>query len=594
MKRNGSLALFLILLLSNILLISTSTYKHHSSNSKSFLKSQVKNKSKYSSNHKHYFNKSNLMLNIINEIRNQKTQKRKHYGLNRMKREDIKTNQVVGWMSVTSITLANPDYFPDLSTPNGTQRVYYDKNFTRLNPLFKPGDNTIPYPTAFYFKLNDNYLFYYASKTDDHILGSMNINSIKQAALQIKNTSCFNIVDFSENKWIFCNEGDAEALKFICKIQKALGLEMERNCGANQAVINAPKPKVEIQKVKQPLIIIPLPSKFCNANWDYSKNGDNWECECKTGKEQSPINLPTTIDSVDSAFKPNFEYLIVDKQIIIDDSQIGIYKGDVLKVRIEGGLLKILHPNMGRVVTPDGSVYQAKEIQFHSPSEHLIEGKRLDLEMEVVHYGITKGDIYKKLVLSILFVSSPGSLNKFFDKINVYDLPNPIDRYREIPDSIFIPYVFFKSEDDDMNIMKPFSFYTYQGSMTTPPCEETVIHYVTSSPIPLSNTSITLMKEALRVPDMIDTKGNLKIDNNVYENYRNDQPLNGRAVFHYDFNKYECPELTNKLNKKNKETKSGHYEKITKNAEKYFYVPGFEPSGLPNSILVTEEEANNK
>jgi carbonic anhydrase len=503
-----------------------------------------------------------------------------------------KTNIVEGWLSITSVTLANPDYFPDLTTPAGTQKVFYDQNFSRLNPEYKVGSQDVPYPTAFYFKLNDKYLYYYTNKTSKVLLATMSLVSFKQVSLQIKNTSCFNIIDFKENKWVLCSETDKQALEFICKIQSTLKLELERNCSTKVENFDSHQ-KIEIRKINQPLIIIPLPSNYCNTNWDYNKNGDNWECLCKDGKEQSPVDLPPKKMAVESEVKPNFEYVIADKIIPKNDAQVNVNKGDTLNVIYEDHSIKIKHPDMGRVVTPEGGIFVAKEIVFHSPSEHLIDGKRQELEMQVIHYGQTVGDIYKRVVLSFLFTSSPGSLNKFFDKMNVYDLPNPLDKSRVIHDNIFIPYVFFKSDEEDMNIMKPFSFYTYNGSVTTPPCNEDVIIYVASDPIPLSNTSITLMKEALRVPDKIDSKGNIQIDNNVYENFRNVKPLNGRAVYLYDKDLYECPDLSSTGNKQKEAENKGHYEKITKKSERYFYVPGFQPSGLPNSILVTDEEANN-
>ena len=508
-------------------------------------------------------------------------------------KDKVNTNKDIlaeGWLSITSVTLANPDYFPFINTPSGIQKVFYDSNFTRLNPEYSVNNKDVPYPTAFYFKLNKDYLFYFTSKKSDKILSTISLLSIKQASLQIKNPSCLDIYDFKENKFEFCSEEIEVALSFVCKIQKEKGFELERTC--NKSGSATLLPNILVREIEQPLIIIPLPSKYCNTNWNYNKQGANWECECINGKEQSPVNLPSKEKAVENSFKPNFEYLLVDKVINTNDAQINVLKGDKLKVIFENSAIKIKHPNMGRIVTPDGQIFQAKEIIFHNPSEHLINDKRMDLEMQVVHYGITKGDISKKLVLSILFTSSPGSLNKFFDKINVYDLPNPLDKYREIEDNLFIPYVFFSSEESDMNIMKPFSFFTYQGSMTAPPCEESVIHYVTSDPIPLSNTSITLMKEALRVPDMMDVSGNLQIDNNVYENFREVQPLNGRAVFHYDHIKFDCPEVSNTLINSSKDKENGHYEKVVKNNVKYFFVPGYEPSGLPNSILVTDSEAN--
>ena len=33
--------------------------------------------------------------------------------------------------------------------------------------------------------------------------------------------------------------------------------------------------------IKQPIILVPLPSPICNQRWDYKLNGDNWDCLCK-------------------------------------------------------------------------------------------------------------------------------------------------------------------------------------------------------------------------------------------------------------------------------------------------------------------------
>jgi hypothetical protein len=35
----------------------------------------------------------------------------------------------------------------------------------------------------------------------------------------------------------------------------------------------------------------------------------------------------------------------------------------------------------------------------------------------------------------------------------------------------------------------------------------------------------------------------------------------------------------------------GHYEKVDKNVQKYFYVESDKPSGLPNSFVISEKEA---
>jgi len=52
-------------------------------------------------------------------------------------------------------------------------------------------------------------------------------------------------------------------------------------------------PVVEIKEtVNQPIILIPLPSPFCNYKFNYKENGDDWNCKCEEGYMQSPIAIP--------------------------------------------------------------------------------------------------------------------------------------------------------------------------------------------------------------------------------------------------------------------------------------------------------------
>uniref|UniRef100_A0A8C3KG57 Carbonic anhydrase 6 n=1 Tax=Calidris pygmaea TaxID=425635 RepID=A0A8C3KG57_9CHAR len=63
-------------------------------------------------------------------------------------------------------------------------------------------------------------------------------------------------------------------------------------------------------------------------------------------------------------------------------------------------------------------------------------------------------------------------------------------------------------------------FYRYQGSLTTPPCSESVIWTIFHSPIVLSHTQISLLENTL-----------LDWQNRTLRNdYRHAQPLNGRVV----------------------------------------------------------------
>jgi len=194
--------------------------------------------------------------------------------------------------------------------------------------------------------------------------------------------------------------------------------------------------------------------------------------------------------------------------------------------------------------------------------------------------------ILRSKLYPFLFKKKPGVYNKFTDDVDFFNLPSPLNKKRKITAPLFIPKIFFNTGDEEMPMMKPFSFYTYQGSLTAPPCTQRTIMYVASKPIPLGSTALQLFEEALRMPDLMDTKGNVIISKLLPENNRSTQPLNGRAVFYYDHIKYCGPDPVKKPVKK-----KGHYEKKINKMVDYFFVNGNNPSGLPGAFVVSEKEA---
>ena len=100
--------------------------------------------------------------------------------------------------------------------------------------------------------------------------------------------------------------------------------------------------------------------------------------------------------------------------------------------------------------------------------------------MQVIHYGKTKGDIAKQIVLSFLFKKSPGVYNKFIDDLDFFNLPNPNTKKRAILNPIFIPKIFYSSDFNNIAVQKTFSLHTYQGSLTVHPCSKKTIQYVAS------------------------------------------------------------------------------------------------------------------
>jgi len=351
-----------------------------------------------------------------------------------------------------------------------------------------------------------------------------------------------------------------------------------------------------IKKEYKQVIIIPTASKNCNEGWNYVNKGSDWECTCKDGIMQSPIDLPIKSTASPTTLMPMFSYERV--KVNAEESTIDglIEGGKKISIRYEKKALRIFHPNMGKIVALDGSVYVAEEILFHTPSEHKINGEQFDIEMQVIHYGRTKGDIANQIVLSILFKNSPGHYNKFLDKIDFFNLPNPLEPAIELQHDFFIPSVFLDTDAEDILAMEPFTFFNYEGSLTSPPCTERTTYYVTADPIPLSNTVIQLFKEALSKPDAIekDAEGNIKgvnVDSDSIENNRDVQEINERTVYLFDHILNGC--ITYQPPKRNIK-KAGHYEKVTKTADEFIFVNGNKPTGIPGSFVVSEKEAHGK
>jgi carbonic anhydrase len=292
-------------------------------------------------------------------------------------------------------------------------------------------------------------------------------------------------------------------------------IKLSKKSKVNNYIEKEDEVKILAKKIHNPIILLPIPS-IDSENWDYSQNGKNWHGKCLDGAQQSPIDLPAPDDAKLSAVKPIFQF----REITPIEN---------LKIVNENSTLKIKHKNFGKVITVDGKQYNAIEINFHTPAEHKINGKTYDMEMQIIfteNENMITDIIAKQIILSFLFQKTPGVYNKFFDDMEVFNLPRPSNE-RRIENTIFIPKIFYNLESDELPYLKPFSFYTYQGSSTTPPCEENTIHYVAANPIPLGSVIIESISESIKTSDSDSNKDKTKI----ITNNRLVQNLNGRSVY---------------------------------------------------------------
>lgn len=202
------------------------------------------------------------------------------------------------------------------------------------------------------------------------------------------------------------------------------------------------------------------------------------------GLRQSPINIIDYHAAVDPGLKPI--EIFYSQEVKIHDVT---NNGHTIQYNFEeGDYIKI-----------DDRAYDLKQIHFHEASEHTINGVRYPMEMHLVHVS-QDSDI---AVLGIL--AEEGKPSEPFTFLEQY-LPLKIGETKAI-DAYF---------DLNLNLPKSKEYYTYPGSLTTPPCTENVQWFVFKTPITISLEQVKLLQELMPI-----------------NNYRNEQPLHGRRVTHF-------------------------------------------------------------
>ncbi|MFG6455965.1 carbonic anhydrase [Roseateles sp. BYS96W] len=199
---------------------------------------------------------------------------------------------------------------------------------------------------------------------------------------------------------------------------------------------------------------------------------------CSLGQEQSPIDIRTA--DVQRADLP----------------AIGFdYKPTPLKI-IDNGHTVQVNMAPGNSITVGGARYELLQFHFHKPSEEHINGKAYGLVAHLVH----KSADGKLAVVALLM--DKGAANPLIQA--VFDnLPKTKEQEVTVPGLSI-----------DISALLPDNraYYSFAGSLTTPPCSEGVSWFVLKTPVPVSAAQISRF-------------------GHVYaHNARPVQPLNGRVV----------------------------------------------------------------
>jgi carbonic anhydrase len=189
------------------------------------------------------------------------------------------------------------------------------------------------------------------------------------------------------------------------------------------------------------------------ANWgtletDYSA--------CALGKSQSPIDIRN-----DVAKKADLPAIVFD------------YTPSPLKIIDNGHTIQINYAP-GSFIRIGDKPYELVQFHFHKPSEEKINGKSYDMVAHLVH----KDKDGHLAVVAVLLAN--GGDNPFIRTL--WDNLPKVKETETAVDAVRIDIANLLPENK--------AYYTFSGSLTTPPCSEGVIWFVLKNPAPISADEI--------------------------------------------------------------------------------------------------------
>jgi carbonic anhydrase len=199
---------------------------------------------------------------------------------------------------------------------------------------------------------------------------------------------------------------------------------------------------------------------------------------CSLGKYQSPIDIKSS-----SVEKMDLDAIKFD------------YKPSALRIINTGHSIQVNYDE-GSNITVGAKQYQLVQFHFHRPSEEKIDGKAFDMVVHLVH----KGSDGKLAVVAVLVHS--GHAN-----------PLVATLWSHLPKDVGKEHVVEGTQIDAAKLLPSNkAYYTFTGSLTTPPCSEEVTWFVLRNPVQFSGQEVARFAKIYPM------------------NARPVQPLNGRKI----------------------------------------------------------------
>ncbi|KAJ3109762.1 hypothetical protein HDU96_007094 [Phlyctochytrium bullatum] len=220
-----------------------------------------------------------------------------------------------------------------------------------------------------------------------------------------------------------------------------------------------------------------------NNNKQFSYEGDtgpeHWgefNITCQTGNRQSPVDFDSdSYLAQPYGVKPDLSAW--PKKLLGPIDYINI-NGHTVQVNIPEDKKKEFATKQ-----INGKVYYLQQFHFHVPSEHHVKGAFYPGEIHFVHASEDKA-------LSVVgfFLKYSFDSDEFFSQL-LEEPPAQNSPPKKLFNLNFEPLI--KAAESAK------AFYTYEGSLTVPPCTEGIFWTVSKTPVPVNFAQLQLLQDEL-------------------------------------------------------------------------------------------------
>ncbi|XP_059505013.1 carbonic anhydrase 14 isoform X2 [Stegostoma tigrinum] len=246
------------------------------------------------------------------------------------------------------------------------------------------------------------------------------------------------------------------------------------------------------------------------SHWSYEDQNWGKDYPLCNGNAQSPINIDTGKATVDKEL-PSITF-----------EGYNLKETEQLDLSNNGHTVQLSLPDSMSISRGFKQKYLASQLHFHwgsdtSPgAEHTVDGTQYAAEMHIVHFAAK----YESLANAAQEADGLAVLAILF-QVGAQDNKNYKHIFDKLQDAVEGATI--KIPGFDINTLLPsqlYRFFRYNGSLTTPPCFQTVTWTVFNETVLISQVQLDKLKTSLKT-------GHRTLDSN----FRQVQPLNRRIVF---------------------------------------------------------------